>query len=336
MTDATTQAAAAAQEPAAGPPRVIYLGGLGRSGTTMIERLFGALPGVCPAGEVVHLWRRGITDGERCGCGEPFGDCVFWRKVGEVGFGGWDNVDGRHVDALRHQVDRTRLIPALAAGWLRAADRRVLEEYLSYYLRVYAALAEVSGTQTVVDSSKHPSLAFCLRWSSDIDLRVIHVVRDPRAVAYSWTRQVSRPDVTGPAALRDSRMWTYSAPTAAVQWDVQNSAIRLLARRGVRTLLVRYEDFVTAPAAALREMGSFAGLPEIPTGQFLTGAAGEWYADLSASHTVSGNPMRFSTGRIAIRRDERWRAAMPAAHRRAVTALTLPLLARYGYAEGQK
>ena len=45
-------------------------------------------------------------------------------------------------------------------------------------------------------------------------------------------------------------------------------------------------------------------------------------------------PMRFTTGRIRIRRDEQWRAALPPGQRRAVTALTLPLLARYGYAQG--
>jgi len=47
--------------------------------------------------------------------------------------------------------------------------------------------------------------------------------------------------------------------------------------------------------------------------------------------TASGNPMRFTTGKVAIRRDDRWRTAMPPSHRRTVTALTLPLLARYGY-----
>jgi hypothetical protein len=41
--------------------------------------------------------------------------------------------------------------------------------------------------------------------------------------------------------------------------------------------------------------------------------------------------MRFSTGKIPIRGDERWRSGMPKTQQRAVTALTLPLLAGYGY-----
>jgi hypothetical protein len=52
---------------------------------------------------------------------------------------------------------------------------------------------------------------------------------------------------------------------------------------------------------------------------------------LSPNHQVAGNPMRFRTGRVDIRADEAWRTGFGAARRRLVTALTLPLLARYGY-----
>ena len=63
--------------------RVLYLGGLGRSGTTLVERLLGELPNVCALGEVVHLWQRDIVDDERCGCGESFSRCAFWTAVGK-------------------------------------------------------------------------------------------------------------------------------------------------------------------------------------------------------------------------------------------------------------
>jgi hypothetical protein len=41
--------------------------------------------------------------------------------------------------------------------------------------------------------------------------------------------------------------------------------------------------------------------------------------------------MRFTTGRLVMRRDEAWRAALPAGQRRLVTMLTAPLLTAYGY-----
>ncbi|WP_426508005.1 hypothetical protein ACPPVO_56650 [Dactylosporangium sp. McL0621] len=76
--------------------RVLFLGGLGRSGTTLLERLLGELPGVVPLGEVVHLWERDIAGDERCACGDHFSECGFWQAVGEKAFGGW-----RHVDVWR-------------------------------------------------------------------------------------------------------------------------------------------------------------------------------------------------------------------------------------------
>lgn len=313
-----------------GGPRLLYLGGMGRSGSTLLERLLGELPGLCPAGEVVHLWRRGVLKGERCGCGEPFPACPFWQQVGAAAFGGWDRVDVNRIADLRARVDHTRLVPLLAWPAQRPSFRRALDEYASYYLRVYRGIAEVSGCQLVTDSSKQASLAFCLR-AGRPDLRVVHIVRDSRAVAYSWTTAVKRPD-----SLTDTQMRTYPAASVARRWTVQNAAMHMLARAGTPTLLVRYEDLVAKPAATLREIAAFAGLPLGSQAFGFLGSSdpGEHWADLSAAHTVSGNPMRFTTGRIPIRHDVRWQTALPAAQRRLVTTITLPLLARYAYPLG--
>jgi hypothetical protein len=316
---------------AQGLPRVVYLGGLGRSGSTLLERLLGELPGVRAAGEVVHLWRRGVVENERCGCGEPFASCPFWRQVGEAAFGGWDRLDMTRFTRLRHQVDRMRHIPVLASPPLMwPAFRRGLDEYLSYYLRLYAAIGETSGCGTVVDSSKHASLAFCLSRSPRLDLRVVHVVRDSRAVAYAWTKQVSRPEAAG------GYMSTHSPASSAAQWHAQNAALHALERRGTPTLRVRYEDVTADPAAMLRKIAAFAGLPADGELPFLSRDGRTYAAELGVTHTASGNPMRFSAGRIVIRRDDTWRDVMPRRDRRLVSALTLPSLARYGYLRGRR
>jgi hypothetical protein len=309
-----------------GRVRVLYVGGLGRSGSTLIERLVGQLPGVCAVGELVHLWERGITDDERCGCGEPFSQCPFWLQVGKAAFGGWDEIDVSRVGALRAQVDRNRFIPALARRQVRPETRRRLAEYTSYYARLYAAVADVSGCDLVVDSSKHASLAFCLRREPDVDLRVLHLVRDPRAVAYSWGRQVRRPDTDRP-----SYMTRYSPATAAMQWDMQNAAFGLLARAGCPLMRLRYEDFTSEPELTLRRVAGFAGRPAQDSYPFLTAAGASVSARLDGGHSVSGNPMRFTTGPVPVSRDEKWRTHMPRARQRAVTALTWPLMAGYGY-----
>jgi hypothetical protein len=287
------------------------------------------MPGACPAGEVVHMWQRSVRDDERCGCGQAFSACPFWPQVGQVAFGGWDRVDVDRVTRLRAQVDRARFLPLLASTPLQGRLQPALDEYVGYYRRTYAAISQVSGNPVVIDSSKHASLAFCLRSSPGVDLRVVHMVRDSRAVAYSWGKVVDRPEAAG------SQMATYKPASAALRWNLQNSALQLLSQLGTPTLRVRYEDFVRAPAVTLSEIAAFAGLPSAPDLGFLgTDGPGRWWAELAATHTASGNPMRFTTGRVPIRYDATWQTAMLAGNRRTVTALTLPLLMRYGYLHG--
>jgi hypothetical protein len=307
--------------------RVIYLGGLGRSGSTLLERLLAELPGVSALGETVHMWQRGVVENERCGCGAEFGTCDFWSQVGKAAFDGWDNVSVQRIAELRASTDRTRFIPRLAAAELPARMQGALTEYTDYYLRVYQAVADVAGSDTLIDSSKHASLAFCLARRPDVDLRVIHLVRDSRAVAYSWTTRVARPDAGG-----ESYMTTYRPVRAAGHWNTENFALQLLARRGTPVLRVRYEDLVRSPEQTVQLLADFAGLPADASTLGFIGTDGDSRtAMLHEAHTASGNPMRFSTGKVSIRGDERWREAMPGGHRRAVTAMTLPLLSHYGY-----
>ncbi len=300
--------------------QVLFLGGFGRSGTTLVERLLGELPGICALGEVVHLWQRDVRDDERCGCGERFSGCDFWKRVGDLAFNGWSNVDVDRVHTLRDAVERTRHIPRLASATTVSDEVR---EYASYYARVYAAAAEVSGARVVIDSSKHSALAHVLRWADDVDLRVVHVVRDARGVAYSWTKTVARPETDG-----SDQMTRYSPGRSALLWNAHNAAFGLLARRGVPVRRIRYEEFLTDPRAGLIRLADFAGAPLRPEDlDFLRNG----HADLRVGHSAAGNPMRFAVGRLALRRDDAWVEALPRAQRRLVGAVCGPLLRAYGY-----
>ena len=303
--------------------RVLYLGGLGRSGTTLVERLLGELPGVVALGEVVHLWQRDLRDNERCGCGARFSACTFWRRVGERAFGGWGNVDVARIHALRDAVERTRHIPRLAATLAAAGASADVREYAGYYAKVYAAAADVAGAEVVVDSSKHSALAHVLRFADDVDLRVVHVVRDPRGVAYSWTKTVARPETDGA-----EDMTRYSPARSALLWNAHNAAFGLLARRGVGVRRIQYEEFLSDPRAALIRLADFAGLAL--TTDDLAFLRPE-YADLKVGHSAAGNPMRFTVGRLPLRRDDDWVRALPSGQRRLVGAVCAPMLRAYGY-----
>ncbi|WP_406046448.1 sulfotransferase family protein [Micromonospora sp. NBC_00898] len=314
-------------------PRVLFVGGLGRSGSTLLELLLAQSPDVCAVGEVVHLWERALGADERCGCGERFTACPFWRQVGESAFGGWSTIDRDEVLALKDRVDRTRHIPRLAKGSLAAAELADVRRYADLYTRIYRAAIEVTGASVVVDSSKHASLAFALRWAEGLDLRVLHLVRDSRAVAYSWGKQVKRPEVVD----GEDFMPTFSPFEVSKLWTAQNAAFHLLAARA-SVLRLRYEDFTTDPAGTVRRLREFAGLPDDPAAlRILTGddSRGDLEPSPPASpvrvHSVAGNPLRFSGGPLQVRRDEAWRSRLPRRSRAVVSLATLPFRLRYGY-----
>jgi len=304
--------------------RVLYLGGLGRSGSTLLERTLGQLDGVVGIGEAVHLWERGLAADEPCGCGQPFSRCPFWVEVGRVAYGGWSQVDLPAVLAAKAGVDRTRYAPALAAGALAPVVAARARRYRALLGRLYTAVGEVSGARLVVDSSKHASYAYLLRGVPEVDLEVLHVVRDAPAVAYAWAKETPRE----PGAA-EAMMTRWSPLQTALQWDAQNGLVSALAALGTRVHRVRYEDFVTAPAVTVTALAERLGRP-VPAP--VAGYLRDGVVDLRTSHTVSGNPSRLRTGPTEIRPDEAWRTGLTARDRRRVCLATAPLRAAYGYA----
>lgn len=306
------------------PVPVVYIGGFGRSGSTLLELALGGLPATCALGELVHLWERGLRDDQSCGCGRRFSVCPFWQQVGQRAFGGWDHVDVEEVLALKDRVDRNRYVPRLLAPRLRPQRLAEVRTYASLYVAIYRAALEITGAQVVIDSSKHVSLLACLRRHEDLDVRLVHVVRDSRGVAHSWAKRVRRPEIVDSVAY----MPQYSPTQAGALWMAHNAMLEAMTAVGTPRLLVRYEDFARAPGSTMAAVARYAGLPDV---------GGDQDAELllRPTHTVAGNPMRFRTGSVAVRTDDEWRGAMAPTRRRWVGALTWPLRARYGYLAGR-
>jgi hypothetical protein len=311
----------------AGPVRVLFIGGLGRSGSTLLDRMLGRLDDVSSVGELVHLWERGLKENHRCGCGQPFADCPFWRRVGEVAFGGWDRLDVDEVLALKGSVDRNRFVPLMVLPALSPAYRARLARYLDLLERLYGAVREVGGRPLVVDASKHASAAFLVRRMRGVDLRLVHLVRDSRGVAFSWTKRMRRAEVVAGDAL----MATDTPLRMSARYLGYNVLFHLLRALGVRGLLLRYESLVRDPAAELARVMTVAGRPPAP-GEL--GFVGDGWVELGPSHALAGNPMRFRSGRVPLRVDEEWRGRLRRRHRLLTLASTWPLLLRYGYLGG--
>jgi hypothetical protein len=301
----------------------VYIAGSGRSGSTLLERTLGEIPGFVNVGELIDLFRRTVSQGERCGCGQHFSDCSFWSGVGKRAFDGWDNESLAAVGKLQARVARQRHLPRLLATLL--AGRRFRADIASYgasYARLYGAIADESQARYVVDASKWPAQALALA-RGGIDVRVIHLVRDVRGVAHSRSKTVLRPHAPGEADLM-----SHSSPAgAAARWVACQGEAELLRWCGVKVTRVRYEDFVRRPRHTIRVALAQVGVPAQPSQLTHIGDA---QVTLGPSHGLSGNPARFRDGPFTLRTDNTWRYRMSRRDRFMVTAIGLPWLLRYG------
>lgn len=300
--------------------KVLYIAGWGRSGSTLLDQILGGIDGWFSCGELKALWHP-----VACGCGAEVDDCEFWSRIAE-----------RTVE--RFPVRRPAAPGAIARGYvddstpwdLVAVDRARRRgptadspqwRHARAVSGLYDAIAAETGAQVIVDSSKLATHAYLIATLTDVDLHVIHLVRDPRAAAHSWNRRKPR-DPRGSAYMP-----RFGPAASSLHWLRRNAIIDLCLRRirDVPYLRLRYEDLVADPRGAVRAIREFVGEPGDD------GFTGDSTVRLGANHMIAGNPRRFETGETRIRPDKEWASAMPVRSRILATVPALPLLHRYGY-----
>jgi hypothetical protein len=306
--------------------KVLFLGGKGRSGGTLLANLMGQIPGFCNVGELNRLWDSGLVHNRRCGCGLPVQECPTWTAILDEADVLLQGTPLAPLAQARIDLDQSAVVrwPRLAR-LLRARpdtlDRwEALHRYTTATSAVYRSIAKVTGARVVVDSSRLPFEPVALGLVPGVDLRIGHVVRDPRAVVFSWKRaRVFTDRDTGEHLPR------FGAAFSTTSWLARNVIVEILRRRRP-SITVSYDLLARDPASVLREL---ADLMDEPAGdlRFLTSEA----ATLVPTHSVGGNPVRMISGAVVIQPDEEWRQEIAPRDRWVSTALALPLLHRYGF-----
>jgi Sulfotransferase family len=210
-------------------PKVVYVMGAGRSGSTILGVALGNCEGVFFAGELDRwLARQGVPrDGtqqrER-----------FWAQVREqvdyppqlAGKTTWLERSSALLDPRRWPTRRR----------LRASYRRVSEE-------LYRAIARSTGATHVIDSSHYPLRARELQSLTGIELYLLLLVRDQQRIVAS----LGRTDVP------ERSFGTLAAN--AYLWLTYLLSVRVFTRHPAsRRLLVRHEDFLASPETVLTQI----------------------------------------------------------------------------------
>ncbi len=301
--------------------KIIVIAGWERSGSTIIANALGSAPGVLSVGEINNLWDRGFGSNLLCSCERPFSECDQWRGIAEAAFG----VD-RHTVARR----AAEAIVPLGNTWLLrrrlpligSRQDGIEAPYGELLTRLYGTIAEQSQARVMVDASKLPWHAAVAAGLDDFEVFVLHVVRDPRGVAYSHRKRVRYDTDDDKALYMDRHGVTFSS----LAWVYRNRLSEWEWGDTGRYLRVRYEDFIADPAGTLRGVFEFVGEPELSVPFTEDGRL-----QLSPSHNISGNPSRFQQGPVTLRVDDAWRKALPRWVAAYVRLVTWPHMTHYRY-----
>jgi hypothetical protein len=307
----------AGQEMPSGEKRVkvLFVAGWGRSGSTLLDNLLGQIDGFFSTGEIRYIWERGVLGEWTCGCGRPVKECEVWSAVLAKIREEEPAPDAQTVVDWQKQVTRFRhTMSLLRLGSHDVRDGSMVQSYVSLVGKLFSAVAEVTGARVIVDSSKRPSDAAILELVPNIELHVVQLVRDPRAVAYSWGKR--QPGIDRHGVVESTAGW--------LAWNVASEAVRR--KISGRSMLVRYEDFVKNPTATLRSIAELVSedpesIPLMQNGTF----------EVGGNHTVSGNPARFRMGSVEVSQDIHWIERLRPTQKATATLIALPLLHRYRY-----
>ncbi|HWF31314.1 MAG TPA: sulfotransferase [Solirubrobacteraceae bacterium] len=225
-------------------PKVIYVIGAHRSGSTVLGVTLGNCDGVFFAGEL-HSWltRKGVPSfGGEAGA-------RLWRAIAE------EVPDAEELFGHETQLtlDRSSVIYR-PHKWLRR--RRLRGPYRRIYEDLYRAIARQTGSSQIVDTSHYPLRAIELQALDGIELYLLFLVRDPQGVVDSFdARHADSP--SKPAFVTNAQLWV-----------THLLALRAFARQPrERRMFVRHEDFLADPAGVLGQIlkrtGSRAPIPDL-------------------------------------------------------------------------
>lgn len=280
-------------------PTIIHILGTGHSGSTLLELLLAAHPEAFATGESERLDSAGTL---LCTCGQLAYTCPVWSTVYEM-------YPSNSLKVFRSKMSFLFNIPRFRNA--RKPHERINEEgYIHASKEIYKKLSEVTGADTIVESSKNTHRMELLARDCEIPLVGVHVVRDARAVTWSYLKKRKK----------------YGGKIAPfLKWIFINIKMEIVKRRlrNVRWIYVTYEDMIENPQEVVHKILAEAGLSSgITMDAFRT----------AKHHQIAGNRLRFSDDR-SIKPHAVWQTEMPAWARVLTTICTLGLNRYYQHKE---
>ena len=301
--------------------KVLNIIGWGRSGSTVLGNVLGHCEGFFFGGELRNIWKLSLLKNRLCGCGVPLKECSFWNSVLKKSFGEVRNLD---VSLIVKQLEKTTKSRAVALKFSPCGGKYFssFKYSLDAIRKLYSGIQAETYCRVIVDATKAPLYSYFLSLVDELDVYVIHLIRDPRGIAYSRKKKIVQPDKESTIYLEQ-----FNPMNNSLLWNVRNLISEYLWKKYEnKYLMVRYEDFALEPERTVSNILNFIGESNAKT-PFVSDRT----VRLGHNHSVWGNPSRFKTGDVELKLDDEWRNKLGFLDKTVSTICTLPLLVKYGY-----
>lgn len=230
--------------------KIVAISGSGRTGSTLLSLLLSQNKSIFNLGQLRDLWAAWGLDAP-CSCGQPLRGCPVYSVVIREVFGAPPDTA---LQSMRGEMKSFFRDAARLRDWSdSAAVAGLAGRHAAFLARLGTfldALQRTTGASDFIDASKSPEMALALALTTGTDLRVLNLVRDPRAIAVSWARRRRRVF----AGWEFSRTWAQRQRVLS-RWS------RTL---GTRFIEVRYEDFAADARATVERVQRWGELAQAP------------------------------------------------------------------------
>lgn len=262
---------------------VIYIMSDVRSGSTLLEYMLSQNKSVVSLGELHHVdsyfsegyW--GKRWGYNCSCGNKLSECEFWNNIISD-----ENKDEIKEITLRyHRKSKWKI--SFNPQYKQDVNFRRRTDILRL---IYNKSLEVSGADTVIDSSKHEHQILAGVDHVDIKTNVIYLKRDIRAVVLSklkWQKKIG-------IQSTNKYVMLFMSAILRVRQNIAYSRIHKENR-----IKLSYSNVASCPQETLDQIKDKFLLSKMNAPKFF---------ERENTHTVGGTPNR--KGKKPIKLDDGW------------------------------
>ena len=273
-------------------PRVIYIAGYGRSGSTLLSILLDNLTNIASVGEVAGFYEYLGVSGRECSCNNKYFECPVWSNIINDLPRGIDYV--KEMYEIQTEVERWNKISKIVK------NKKEMKKYSVKMAKFFDTIADDRKVKTIVDSSKS---SYSFMWRAlalsnvkNVELYLVHLVRDAKGVVAS--RKKGKNSTLERKQSNTASLWNSAVGLAG--WLTSNLAVKYTKQYldDDQSTTIEYRELVQSPEQEAQKIIKGASVEQLYDKNDIIKTK-----SLDVGHLVGGNRLARNNQKISIETD---------------------------------